>query len=96
MSDALKLLISILATWRLGHLLAEEDGPWDIIIRIRKQLGHGFFGTLLDCFYCLSIWIGIPFAVWMSNDWITGIIQWLAISGGACILFKATTKNNSI
>jgi hypothetical protein len=92
MSDALKLLMSILATWRLGHLLAEEDGPWDIIIRIRKQLGHGFLGTLLDCFYCLSIWIAIPFAVWMSNDWITGIIQWLAISGAACILFKATTK----
>ena len=92
MSDAFKLLICILATWRLGHLLAEEDGPWDIIIRIRKQLGQGFFGTLLDCFYCLSIWIAIPFAVWMSNEWITGIIYWLAISGGACILFKSTTK----
>jgi hypothetical protein len=92
MSDAFSLLICILATWRLSHLLAEEDGPWDIIIRIRKQLGQGFFGTLLDCFYCLSIWIAIPFAVWMSNEWITGIIYWLAISGGACILFKATTK----
>jgi hypothetical protein len=40
--------ISVLATWRLCHLLAEEDGPWDIIFRIRKQLGQGFFGSLLD------------------------------------------------
>ncbi|MBX9785102.1 MAG: DUF1360 domain-containing protein [Chitinophagaceae bacterium] len=89
----MQLLVSVLASWRLAHLLSAEDGPWDVVIRIRKQLGHGFFGTLLDCFYCLSIWIAIPFAVWMSSDWITGIIHWLAISGGACILFKATEKN---
>jgi Protein of unknown function (DUF1360) len=95
MSNALQLLVSVLATWRVSHLLSNEDGPWDIVIRIRKQLGQGFFGTLLDCFYCLSIWIAIPFAVWMSESWITGIVNWLAISGGACIVFKAFEKSNS-
>jgi hypothetical protein len=84
--------IAVLATWRLCHLLAEEDGPWDMIFRIRKQLGQGFFGSLLDCFYCLSIWIAIPFAIWMTDNWKNGIIYWLAISGGACVLYKATSK----
>lgn len=78
--------------WRITHLLSAEDGPWDSVFRFRKQLGQGFFGALLDCFYCLSIWIAIPFAVWMSNNWMNGIIHWLAISGGACIIQKAVTK----
>ncbi len=87
-----QFVLSILATWRLCHLLSEEDGPWDIIFRIRKQLGQGFFGSLLDCFYCLSIWIAFPFALWMADNCKNGIIYWLAISGGAAVLYKATSK----
>jgi hypothetical protein len=90
MNEPFQFVLSILAVWRLTHLFSQEDGPWDLVFRLRKQLGQGFFGNLLDCFYCLSIWIAIPFAVWMSDDLITGIVHWLAISGGACILFKAT------
>jgi Protein of unknown function (DUF1360) len=92
MSAAYQMIISILAVWRITHLFSNEDGPWDLVFLLRKQLGQGFFGTLLDCFYCLSIWMAIPFVVWMSNDWIIGIIHWLAISGGACIIQKAVTK----
>jgi len=88
-----QFVISVFATWRLCHLLAEEDGPKDMIFHIRKQLRQGFFGSLLDCFYCLSIWVAIPFALWMSDNWKIGIIYWLAISGGACVLYKATSKN---
>jgi Protein of unknown function (DUF1360) len=92
MSIAYQLSISVLAVWRITHLLSAEDGPWDSVFRFRKLFGQGFFGALLDCFYCLSIWIAIPFALWMSADWVTGIIHWLAISGGACIIQKAVTK----
>ena len=87
-----QFVLSVFATWRIGHLLSDEDGPWDIIFRIRKQLGQGFFGSLLDCFYCLSIWIAVPFAIWMTDNWKDGIVYWLAISGGACVLYKATSK----
>lgn len=84
--------ISILAVWRLTHLLSQEDGPFDIVIRFRKLFGQGFFGSLLDCFYCLSLWIAIPFAVFLCNEWLQGIITWLALSGAACLLFKLTDK----
>jgi hypothetical protein len=81
-----------LAVWRIAHLLSQEDGPFDIVVKFRKLFGQGFFGTLLDCFYCLSLWVAVPFAILLCNEWLQGIITWLALSGAACLLFKFTDK----
>ena len=86
-------IICTLAIWRISHLFSQEDGPFDIVIKFRKLFGQGFFGDLLDCFYCLSMWIAVPFAVLLCNQWLQGIIIWLALSGAACFLFKLTDKN---
>jgi hypothetical protein len=32
----LKFVLAVLATWRVTHLLASEDGPADIIVRYRS------------------------------------------------------------
>jgi hypothetical protein len=85
-------IICTLAIWRITHLLSQEDGPFDLVIKFRKLFGQSFVGNLLDCFYCLSIWIAIPFAIWLTDEWIEGIIIWLALSGAACLLFKLTSK----
>ncbi len=84
--------ICSLAIWRITHLLSQEDGPFDAVIKFRKLFGQGFFGNLLDCFYCLSVWIAVPFAIFLCHEWIQGIIVWLALSGTACLLFKLTDK----
>jgi hypothetical protein len=83
-----------LAVWRITHLLSKEDGPFEMIYKFRKQLGQGFFGSLLDCFYCLSIWIALPFGIAAGSNWKEMILYWLALSGAACLLEKATTKND--
>lgn len=88
-------ILSILAVWRITHLLGKEDGPFDIIFLMRKKAGAGFFGSLLDCFYCLSIWIALPFGIWLGTTWWEKILMWLALSGAACLLEQATTKKNS-
>jgi len=80
------------AIWRLTHLFTQEDGPFELVIKFRKLFGLSFFGSLLDCFYCLSIWISIPFAFLLSNEWLEGLVVWLALSGAACLLFKLTDK----
>jgi hypothetical protein len=85
-------ILCTLAVWRIAHLLSQEDGPFDAVIKFRKLFGQGFFGSLLDCFYCLSLWIAIPFAILLSNAWLQGIITWLALSGASCLLFKFTDK----
>lgn len=85
-------VICTLALWRITHLLSQEDGPFNAIIKFRKLFGQSFFGNLLDCFYCLSLWFAIPFALFLCNEWFQGIITWLALSGGACLLFKLSDK----
>jgi hypothetical protein len=81
-------VLCALAIWRIGHLLAREDGPFDLVFKLRKAAGQGFFGSLLDCFYCLSLWLALPFAALLSHDWPTRAVVWLALSGTASLLFK--------
>ncbi len=95
MNNPYLFLLCLLAVWRVSHLLSQEDGPFDLVIKFRKLFGQGFFGNLLDCFYCLSMWVSAPFAVWLAGDWKEGVVTWLALSGGACILFKLTEKNST-
>jgi hypothetical protein len=92
--DGVLLIIVSLVAWRITHLLAKEDGPFDIIFLLRKKAGAGFFGNLLDCFYCLSIWIALPFGIWLGQNWIEKILLWLALSGAACLLEQATTHSH--
>ena len=86
-------ILSILVVWRITHLLSKEDGPFDIIFLLHKKAGAGFFGNLLDCFYCLSIWIALPFGIWLGQNWIEKILMWLALSGAACLMEQATTRS---
>ncbi len=86
-------ITSSLAVWRLTHLFGKEDGPFDIIFLVRQKAGKGFFAKLMDCFYCLSIWVALPFGIWLGATWLQKIIFWLALSGAACLLEQATAKN---
>jgi hypothetical protein len=79
-------LLAVLATWRVTHLLANEDGPADIIFRLRRRLGDGFIGSLMDCFNCMSIWVAAPLALFVSTNPLNWAVSWLALSGGACLL----------
>ena len=87
-----RLIVAILATWRLAHLVAREDGPFDIIVRIRARAGDGFFGQLMDCPYCLSIWVAVPFAFTLANTVPAWFEAWLAISGGASLFERFTER----
>lgn len=76
----------MLATWRVTHLLALEDGPWDLVVRLRMRLGHGFAGSLMDCFKCLSLWIAAPAGLFVARRPLEWLFAWLALSGAACLL----------
>jgi hypothetical protein len=84
--------LSILAVWRITHLLWGEDGPGDIVVRIRRLAGDGFWGRVLDCFYCLSLWVAFPFAVIIGGGWPERVIAWFGLSGGAILLERLTTR----
>jgi hypothetical protein len=88
-----RLIIAILATWRLAHLIAREDGPFDVIVRLRIRAGNGVFGRLMDCPYCLSIWIAIPFTFLLGHGFTAWIAAWLAISGGASLCERLSPRS---
>jgi hypothetical protein len=84
------LTLGVLATWRVTHFLQAEDGPADIVVRLRGRLGNGALGRLLDCFYCLSVWVAAPVAIWIGQRWDERGLLVLALSGGAILLERAT------
>jgi hypothetical protein len=80
------LTLGILSVWRVTHLLNAEDGPWDLVVRLRRRAGAGFWAGLLDCFNCLSLWIAAPVTFFVSHGPAEWLFTWLALSGGACLL----------
>lgn len=85
-------VLGVLCVWRLTHLLAAEDGPGQILVRLRRIVGQGIWGDLLDCFYCLSLWIAAPVSLLIARGWMERLMLWLALSAGAILLERATNK----
>jgi|SRR5918992_102202 hypothetical protein len=90
------LILGILGVWRITHLLVAEDGPGNVLVRLRRHAGQGFWGRLLDCFYCLSLWVAAPFAFWLATEGRERLLYWLAFSAGAILLERATRARTAV
>lgn len=88
-----ELLLGILSVWRITHLLQAEDGPWDSVVHLRQKAGDGFYGQLLDCFYCLSVWVAAPLALLLGDGKSKRILLWPALSAGAILLERVTDRD---
>ena len=85
------MALGILTTWRITHLLHAEDGPWGLLASLRRAMGHGFWGQLTDCFYCLSLWIAAPLAYLLGESWEERLWLLPALSAAAILLERTTT-----
>lgn len=92
MPDFFRFALGVLGVWRLTHLFVAEDGPAGILVRFRRSVGDGFWGSLLDCFYCLSLWVAGPVALLVGQDWSTRGLSWLALSAGAILIERLTLR----
>jgi len=90
--DFYELTLGTLCVWRITHLLNAEDGPWDLLARLRRGVGEGFWGGLLDCFYCLSLWVALPFAGLLGASWRARLLLWPALSAAAILLERLTGR----
>lgn len=87
-------LVLSLASFRLTYIAHSET----ILDEVRKSLGGNksetgiweypdtFFGNLLSCFWCLSVWIS--FIVWIIYVIYPPILVPFAISAVAIILYE--------
>ena len=86
--------LSVLCVWRITHLLYTEDGPGDLLVRLRRFAGSGFAGKLLDCFYCLSLWVAAPLAFLVPETRLERVLWWPALSAGAILLERVTSQRS--
>jgi hypothetical protein len=92
-SIEVRFVLCALAIWRLTHLIQAEDGPWDVIFKLRVRLGDSQAGRAMDCFYCLSLWLAMPFTFVVARHFWDWLISWLALSGTASLLEQATNRD---
>ncbi len=87
MNGMTRLVLAGLATWRVTHLLAYEDGPGEAVVRLREAAGSGLAGQALDCFDCLSMWVAAPMTPYVVRRGgpATALVTWLALSSAACL-----------
>ena len=90
------LIVGVLSVWRVTHLLYGEDGPGDVFVRLRRLAGQSFLGEVLDCFYCLSVWIAVPFALLLGESWKERGLLVLALSAGAIMLERLTAPEQRV
>jgi hypothetical protein len=77
--------IGALATWRVAHLIAREDGPADIVFRVRLAVGQGLLAQAMDCFHCVALWVAAPIALVVADSAGTWLVAWLALAGAASL-----------
>ena len=93
---AIRFVLAALAVWRVTHLLAQEDGPFDAIVFLRRTLAQSWAGHMIDCFYCLSLWTAAPVALLVCRIGPDTVLVWLALSGAACLLDRIGAPMASI
>ena len=89
-------LAAILAVWRVTHLVVVEDGPWDVMRRIRAAGERLGLERLLNCFLCCSVWVAVPFALLVTpHGWRELAVALPALSGGAILLERLTADRDA-
>lgn len=83
------------AVWRISYMLWTESGPLDIFQKLRsifiRETRAGtetrwFFGDLLMCMKCLSVWVAAPFGWYLANNFIEFIAYTTALSAAALLI----------
>jgi hypothetical protein len=93
-NDVIRFVLAALVTWRLTHLFVAEDGPADIVVRLRRLMGDSVAGRAMDCFYCLSVWIAAPLTLVVTRSW-DALLVWPALSAAACLFERIGGSDTS-
>lgn len=75
---ALTMLMFALAATRVSHIIAKEDGPFQVFARMRSLCNDrascgvlwGLLADIVTCVNCLSVWVG------MATAWLLAALCW--------------------
>lgn len=82
---ATNFLLAMFAMIGLAQLITKEAGAFGMFERLRARFP---LGGLLDCPYCLMVWLAVPALYWVFNAnelplLVTAFVMWLALIGAA-------------
>jgi hypothetical protein len=94
------ILLAILACYRVSELIAIDDGPYKVFSRLRQGLGRraaleqrwnkegvwSNLAELVQCPYCIGVWVAALFALLLAGDVKEFLLMWLGIAGGQSVL----------
>lgn len=93
-----RLLLTICTCFRLAQLIACDDGPVRVLLKIRTRAGCYDYGEngrpktplgqFLACPFCLGVWLAIPCAALFLWPTLPGdlFLLWWGIAGGAAFI----------
>jgi hypothetical protein len=88
MDPTVRLVVALLATWRLAAALYYEGGedPFGLVMRLRvlAQRRSPYWQEQLSCFWCCATWAAL--LVWPAYVWAAWVLVPLALSGGVMLL----------
>jgi hypothetical protein len=93
--STIAFLAAVLAVWRVTHLVVVEDGPFDLLRRLRDAGARLGLERLVNCFLCCSVWTAIPFALVIASGWQEIVVVLPALSGGAILLERVTREREA-
>lgn len=93
-------VIFSLAVWRLARMLWTDAGPFGIFTKLRgvfiRETRHGtetrLIGDMLLCMWCITIWVSMPFAWYLSNNFVEFMAYTGALSGAAMLFHAAQAR----
>ncbi len=91
------LALAALAVYRVAHMVAVEDGPFDAFSEWRERIGQAnWIGRGFHCVLCLSWWLAGLAAVWLVAVGIIGwagfVLTWPGLAGAVLVLHKWSEK----
>lgn len=86
-------IIASLAVWRLSYAIVHENGPLMVFLRLRAHLARtqkrsGGLFDMVSCVRCLSMWIGLVGALFVSDSILALFVYAFAFSGAAALIDK--------
>ena len=94
----LTALVAVLASYRVAHAIAREEGPFSVFAVIRGRLDPNqetWVGRGISCAACVSVWTSLVMVLailYLPEVIMIPLVFWLAVAGGGLILNKVMSK----
>jgi hypothetical protein len=82
--ESKQLPLAVLASYRVAHMIANEDGPGFVFLRVRAwAMRWPWLEAGISCPLCFSFWVALPMLFAPRR-----VLEWLGVAGGVLIVHR--------